>query len=295
MLRWLRAASESLAVVSDDPGRWLPGALAWTVSAGWIALVAGVARPPTTADLTFFGARFYTSGAWPWNLVGLIVALVALLALAVVLAAVGEAVLVRGTRAAGADVRRIATISAVCGLPLLLALGMLALGAAAVAETEFNSPYGEGSPLMRIGLRLAPLLIGTVVITLACRAWHAAAVRDVLAGVPVRRALGQAPRRLARRAGAALTQSVAGLVARIGSIVFAAVLLRVLWAPIESRLAHREIGVALVLLLVGFVAIWLCGVLAGGALHAWGSLTWTRILGEPEERVAATAERRTGA
>jgi hypothetical protein len=26
------------------------------------------------------------------------------------------------------------------------------------------------------------------------------------------------------------------------------------------------------------VAIWLCLVLAGGALHAWGSLSWTRLL-----------------
>jgi hypothetical protein len=26
------------------------------------------------------------------------------------------------------------------------------------------------------------------------------------------------------------------------------------------------------------VSIWLCLVLAGGALHAWGSVSWTRLL-----------------
>jgi hypothetical protein len=37
------------------------------------------------------------------------------------------------------------------------------------------------------------------------------------------------------------------------------------------------------LLLVGFVAIWLCLILGGGALHAWGSVSWTRILGAAAE------------
>jgi len=35
---------------------------------------------------------------------------------------------------------------------------------------------------------------------------------------------------------------------------------------------------ATVLLLVGFVAIWLCLVLGGGAVHAWGSMTATLLL-----------------
>jgi hypothetical protein len=53
----------------------------------------------------------------------------------------------------------------------------------------------------------------------------------------------------------------------------------VLWAPIGVRLEGEGIGLAAMLLLVGFVAIWLCLVLGGGALHAWGSAAWTRILG----------------
>jgi hypothetical protein len=66
---------------------------------------------------------------------------------------------------------------------------------------------------------------------------------------------------------------------RLAFAGLAALLLRVLWAPIEERLALNGIDPAAMLLLVGFVAIWLCLVLAGGALHAWGSVSWTGVLG----------------
>jgi hypothetical protein len=68
------------------------------------------------------------------------------------------------------------------------------------------------------------------------------------------------------------------------------VLLRVLWHPIGTRLEGDGFGVAAILLLVGFVAIWLCLVLAGGALHAWGSVTWTRLLAVTEDGSAARQE-----
>lgn len=71
---------------------------------------------------------------------------------------------------------------------------------------------------------------------------------------------------------------VVSALVRVAYLVLAAILLRVLWAPIEQRLALDGIDAAAALLLVGFVAIWICLVLGGGALHAWGSVTWTRIL-----------------
>jgi hypothetical protein len=67
------------------------------------------------------------------------------------------------------------------------------------------------------------------------------------------------------------------------------ILLRVLWAPIDARLADDGFGFAAVLLLVGFVAIWLCLVLAGGALHAWGSVSWTRLLDARDREAGAVA------
>jgi hypothetical protein len=88
----------------------------------------------------------------------------------------------------------------------------------------------------------------------------------------------------------AVLQAAALLVARIGYAALVAILLRVLWAPIADRLVVAGIDAAVLLLLVGFVAIWLCLVLAGGALHAWGALSWTRILGAPDGDRGASHE-----
>ncbi|MGH2401712.1 MAG: hypothetical protein ACRDE6_03285, partial [Candidatus Limnocylindria bacterium] len=72
--------------------------------------------------------------------------------------------------------------------------------------------------------------------------------------------------------------AVVGVFAQLIFLGFAAVLLGVLWAPIGARLGIGPIEIATGLLLVGFVAIWLCLVLAGGALHAWSAATWSRLL-----------------
>ena len=71
----------------------------------------------------------------------------------------------------------------------------------------------------------------------------------------------------------------AAFAAQLAYLALRALLLRVLWAPIGAQLAvGGEIDVATGLLLVGFVAIWLCLVLAGGALQAWSAATWSRLL-----------------
>ena len=75
------------------------------------------------------------------------------------------------------------------------------------------------------------------------------------------------------------THAVAAFLGQLMFLGFYALLLGVLWAPIGTQLAIGggfEIGTGL--LLLGFVAIWLCLVLAGGALHAWSAATWSRLL-----------------
>jgi hypothetical protein len=137
-------------------------------------------------------------------------------------------------------------------------------------------------------MRLAPWLAGVVLAAAAGATLHAAGARGVAAGRSVAAALREAPGRLARAGVAAAIQSVAMLVTRVGYLVVAATMLRVLWAPIEERLALDGIDAAAALLLVGFVAIWLCLVLGGGALHAWGSATWSGVLGgAPDHRMAS--------
>jgi hypothetical protein len=106
----------------------------------------------------------------------------------------------------------------------------------------------------------------------------------------VRSALRAAPGTLGRTGTAAIGLVLVLLAARIGYLALSAILLRVLWAPIDDRLSGDGFGLAVILLLVGFVAIWLCLVLAGGALHAWGSVSWTRLLDTPGSEAGAGAQ-----
>ena len=279
MQRWWAAIRDAAGMAADRPALWLPGALAWTVSIGWVALIVGVARAPTTAGLTFLGAGIFASGAWPWNAVaiGLGALLVVLAALS--LAAAAEAALLQGRRATAAGIRRVFVLGVVCAAPVLASLLLTATVGVMVARTEFNAPRETLDPVARTALRVAPLLVATLVIAAAGGAVHAAAARRALRGQAVDEALIGGLRDLRLAGVAAVAQASTQLVVRAAYVTVAAVLLRVLWAPIGERVELAGIDPAVALLLVGFVAIWLCLVLGGGALHAWGSASWTGVLG----------------
>ena len=279
MRPWSSSTTRAAVQVADRPGLWLPGALAWTVTIGWLALVVGVVRPPSTAGLTFAGAGIVTSGAWPWNAVGLGAAALGIALLAFGLAAAGEASLLIGPRASARDVARVMLLGLVCAAPTLLAILALATATAIVAPLEFNAPNQQLGPLPRTMGRLAPFLVAIAVAASAGAAVHAAAIRAMAEGRTVMDALRSSPRLLARAGRSALSQAGAILTARVAYLAVSATLLRVLWAPIDDRLAVGGMEPAAALLLVGFVAIWLCLVLGGGALHAWGSVSWTAVLG----------------
>ena len=278
MHAWLRATRSAADEVAGHPASWLPGALAWTATVGWIALVIGVTRPPTVGELTFVGARIFTSGAWPWNVVAGAAAIVLVLVLAFVLAAAGEAVLLRQRLASFALTWRLAVVGLVCAVPAAVALAATMAAAAGMAPAEFNAPEPGPGPLVRTALRVAPLFVAVVVASAVGAAFHAAAARGVAAGRSTGSALRDAPAGLAAAGSAALLMAATLNLARVAYVALAAILLRVLWAPIGTRLETDGIGLAVMLLLVGFVAIWLCLVLGGGALHAWGTAAWTRIL-----------------
>jgi hypothetical protein len=293
MRHWLRVARRSADRVADDPALWVPGALAWLVTAGWIPLLAATWRP-STSGLTYLGAGLFTSGAWPWNAIAVAVAAFGAVALAFGLAAVGEGALlglVERRAITAIDVLRLLGIAIVVAAPALVLLMTTLVAAGIVAPAEFNAPGATPGPLVRTAGRLAPLLVAVVIAAVAGAALHAGAARRVVHGrVAAVGAIGRGAGDLRRGGRAAVAQVVALATLRLAYLAFATILLAVLWAPIGVQLtAAADAGTGL--LLVGFVAVWLCLVLGGGALQAWGTTTWSGILhvrGPAAERTLPT-------
>ena len=290
MRRWLAAASWALAHVSDRPTLWIPGALTWVASVGWIAFVAGVVRVPTQSELTYFGAGMQTSGLWPLNLVLIAAGVVAIVTLAVGLVAVGNAALDAALRSrpfAAVDAGRRFVTSLVGVLPVALVVFVLLLATIAVAPAEFNRPQADPGPVMRTIGRLMPLLVLGAVVVVSTAALAGLAGRAASESRSVAGGVVGLPGMLRRAGSAGVVHIAVTAVTGIAFLALSGILVNVLWAPIGAGLlAGGAIDAAGVLLLVGFVAIWLCLVLAGGALHAWGSAIWAALL-QPQGIAAA--------
>ncbi|MGI8999003.1 MAG: hypothetical protein ACR2GO_04785, partial [Candidatus Limnocylindria bacterium] len=223
-----------------------------------------------------------TSGAWPWNAVLIGAVAVALGLGSFVLTASADAVLIaflerRSLRRA--DVGRLVAVNLVAALPAAGAVAVVLIAAVAIAPGEFNTPDPVGGPVLSTLNRLAPYLALFGLTVTAGMALAAVggrlAVRHPSPGVA--RAMRLAPAVAVN--AAPMTHAAAALVTQLVFIGLTTMLLSVLWAPIGARLTGGgEIDVAIGLLLVGFVAIWLCLVLAGGALHAWSAATWSRLI-----------------
>ena len=296
---WLRNAGTAARVAADRGDLWLPGALGALSYVAWLPLVLTVAAAPRTSDLAFLGASVFTSALFPLNLL-LIATLAALgILVACLLAAFAEASLLRaaglGTpgRPMARELEATFSVMLVAVLPAVAVAAALISGAAAVAPAEFGAP-DLGVPLaLRIALRLVPLLAGLALLVWIGQAFGAVAIRKAVgpAALPVGDALKAALRDLirhpVRRLGLALTALIADLLA----VALAVALLRVLWAPIAADLAGGQlISPSALLLLVGFVAVWLTVTLAFGALHLWVSAWWSLELGANREATSTRAQ-----
>jgi len=294
---WLGNAAEAANLASARPDAWLPGSLCALGYLAWLPLLVTVAGLPSRSDLAFTGARLFSSGSFPFNVL-LLASLSALLLLGgCLVVALGEAASLRaGGRATGRslahDTEAAFSILLLAALPAVAALAAIAIGIAVVAPGEFGAPDLDGPVMLRIGLRLLPLGVVLLVAVLLGQAFGAVAVRGAFAGDggtlagAMRAALGDLVRNPLRRLGVAATGTAADLVA----IALALALLRVLWAPIRGELAGGGlVSPQVLILLVGFVAVWLALVLLFGALHAWTSNWWSLELAPPVDQAGPPA------
>ena len=282
---WWSSAAAAADTAAGRRDAWLGGALCALAYLAWLPLLVTVAGVPSSGDLAFIGARLFSSGLFPLNVL-FIASLGALLLLGgCLLAGLGEAAILR---AAGHSTGRSLThdtevaFSAVllAALPAIVVLVSLAVGIAAVAPAEFGAPDAGGPVELRVAIRLLPLLVLLAVAVVAGQAFGAVTMRHAFAtGTGLGRAARAALADLARSPLRRLGTAAAGMLADLLAAALALALLGVLWRPIASSLAAGELlSAPTLLLLAGFVAAWLAVVALFAGLHAWTSTWWSLAL-----------------
>jgi hypothetical protein len=296
---WLRNAAAAGGLALDRPDLWLPAALGSVAYLAWLPLVLAVAAFPRASDFAFLGARLLSSGAFPWNVL-LLAALATLAVLgACLVAGLAEAALLRaagqGTahRTLTRDTEAAFSVLLIASLPVVAVSAALLSAIAAVAPAEFGAPDIGGPLLVRIIGHLVPLLVAFLAFALLGQAFGAVAVRRAVGGSAVsvgaalRGGLRELLTRPLRRLGTALVSMLGDLLV----LALATAVLRVLWGPIQVELAAGQlVSTQALLLLVGFVAVWLALVLAFGVLHAWVSAWWSLELGLAGEGARSAAQ-----
>jgi hypothetical protein len=283
---WLQRLAEAAQLAGDRSDLWPAGALAWLAYLGWVPLVVIVAEPDPN-DLAFVGVSLYTSSAYPFNVVALAAAAVGTFCLLCGVAAAAQVALLRSaggdeaTSAApfGLAVLTAFTITLASTLPAVVATAGLLLGVVAVAPDVFQSPDLGTPVLLRLAAPLLPFLVALALAVLVGQAFGGIAIQRAHA-MPAESAgatIAASARTLLRRPWSGLGVAGFGIVVDAAVLLFTLALLRVLWAPIATALRDGQLlSPVTLLLLLGFVAIWLALLLVAGALRvvvsAWSAM-----------------------
>ncbi len=285
MRAWLRRGAAAASLAGERSDLWPAASLAWLAYLGWLPLLLVVA-PPRVQDVADLAVKLASSGSFPLNVVALSAAVVTGLMLLCLLAALGEVAVLRslpaGAAGTASDAREHPTLMALAvvllaTLPVLAAAAWLALSAAEVAPAVYGEPGPAATVPARLAARLIPQLVMLGIVAFAAQVIGGLALRQVLLGPgggPALAIVG-ALRRVVRRPLSWLGVAAVGWCKDAFLLLLTLVLLQVLWAPIGASLGPGLLSSPQSLvLLVGFVAIWLSLLLAGGALHAFVSAWW---------------------
>jgi hypothetical protein len=237
-------------------------------------------------DVADLAVKLASSGSFPLNVVALSAAAVSGIMILCLLAALGEVAVLRslpgGAAEHASERRELPTLMALAvvllaTLPVLAAAAWLAVSAAEVAPAVYGEPGPAATVPARLAARLIPQLAVLGVVAFAAQVIGGLALRHVLlaqGGGPAH-AIAGAVRRVVRQPLSWLGVAAAGWIKDALLLVVTLALLQVLWGPIGESLGPGLLGSPQALvLLVGFVAIWLSLLLAGGALHAFISAWW---------------------
>jgi hypothetical protein len=271
---WPTGALAAARVASDRADLWLPGSLPPFAAVGWIVLLLTVGPLPDAAGVTGLGLQILSSPWWPWNIVALVVAIAAGLATLLLVVAFGEVALLLGLSDESAadpppSVPRAMGVIALAALPVLAVAATFAWLAAPAVVDAVLTPDPSTTPPVRVISVTWPFLLALAAVIVAAQAFGAAALRTGRRGL---RATGRRVPRLLPQAGVTTGVFVMGQLATAGTLAL-------LWRPLDARLAEGGLGQpTTVILLVGFVWIWLVLVILAGVVQAWTSAWWNAVL-----------------
>jgi hypothetical protein len=256
-----------------------------------VPLLLAVA-PPDVDDVAGLAVSLYSSGAYPANVVALAITVVSGFMLLALLATAAEVAIVRSMMAVPGDgpsepARHAPTTgtATLAGLavvllsaaPFLVAAAWLAVGVAVEGPAIYSAPGSESTIVQRLATALLPQLVVLALALLLCQAVGGSLLRRAIgsAGDRLAIALRDGTRELARSPLRRLGVAAVGLLKDVLLLAGSWALLQLLWRPIGEALGPGLLtSPQVMLLLVGFVAIWLILLLVGGVLHAFVSAWW---------------------
>ena len=290
MQSWARNAWTSLGVAERRADLWLSGALAWLVYLGWVPLVVTLVPLPDAGDLAFLAARLVPTGGFPVGVAALAAGITGVAVLSLAAAAAAEVAIQRalavdggepgGVGAVGETLKAL-SISIIALIPAVVVIFGLGNTLARVAPIEYTSPV-DSPILLRIVAAALPWEVALVATTVIGQAVGAVALQRSLG--PSRagslQGLAWAVGDLVRHPSARLATAMAISAIDAVALVMSVLVLRALWAPVAADLAAgRLASPGTVLLLVGFMAIWLALLLLSGVLHVAASCWWRLEVG----------------
>ncbi len=292
MRAWLRRGAAAASLASDRSDLWPAASLAWLAYLGWLPLLLAVA-PPQVPDVAHLAVQLVSSASFPANVVALCVAAVGGFVLLSLLAVLGEVALLRALRpmagggegpveGRGPPTLTALAIALLASTPALIALAWLGIGLVEAGPAVYSAPGPAGSVPARLAAAVLPHLCALALAVLAAQAIGGLALRRAMLGSPEPPGGGRpaasilaSARLIGRRPGPWLGVAAAGWLKDALLLAVCWSLLWALWRPIGPSLGPGLLASPQVLaLLVGFVAIWLSLLLAGGALHAFISAWW---------------------
>jgi hypothetical protein len=281
----------SLLDVLARPSTWPLALVGFLVRGGWLLVVAPVVVVPTPVGLANVIAPFLEDVAFGRRTVEVVmIAVVAVLLISVwligggLVAAVAEA---EGVRRVAEEedlvlpdravAVRILVARLLALIPLVLGLVWAGIRLVAVAYRELTVPSDVAVPIVWRILAGAPEAILVLVLTFALSeiAGAVASRRIVVVGQAPVPALRAGARRLRTQLGQMLALAFATNGVVLAVLLATGLAATAIWGALADSLDQEDVSVFTTVLLFGFVALFLGGLVLIGLACAWRAAVWT--------------------